>query len=42
MIGRRIPANDIWIAALAREHGLAILSRDAHFDLVQSVVRIGW
>ena len=27
-----IPTNDIWIAALALQHNLALLSRDAHFD----------
>src|SRR5580765_5018908 len=27
-----IPANDAWIAALARQHGLPILSNDTHFD----------
>src|SRR6266403_210616 len=26
--GRPIPANDAWIAALAMEHGLPVLSRD--------------
>lgn len=40
--GRPIPENDVWIAALAREHGLALLSRDAHFDWVSGLVRIGW
>jgi predicted nucleic acid-binding protein len=31
-IGRLIPANDAWIAALAIQHGLPILTRDEHFD----------
>ena len=31
-LGRPIPANDTWIAALAMQHGLPILSRDEHFD----------
>ena len=30
--GRPIPSNDTWIAALAREHHLPILTHDAHFD----------
>lgn len=30
--GTPIPTNDIWIAALALQHNLALLSRDAHFD----------
>jgi predicted nucleic acid-binding protein len=40
--GRPIPTNDIWIAALCRQHSLPLLSRDRHFDLVPGVKRIGW
>lgn len=40
--GTPIPANDVWIAALARQHDEAVLSLDAHFDRVQDLVRIGW
>ncbi len=40
--GHPIPENDIWIAALARQHRLPIVSRDAHFDAVSGVRRIGW
>ena len=40
--GLPIPANDAWIAALAREHRLPIVSRDAHFDNVKYIERIGW
>jgi tRNA(fMet)-specific endonuclease VapC len=40
--GRPIPANDAWIAALAMEHGLPVLSRDTHFDVVPGLQRIGW
>jgi predicted nucleic acid-binding protein len=40
--GTPIPANDAWIAALAREHRLSIVSRDAHFDNVKNITRIGW
>jgi tRNA(fMet)-specific endonuclease VapC len=32
--GRRIPSNDIWIAALAIQHDLILDSRDHHFQLV--------
>ncbi len=42
LAGRPIPPNDIWIAALARQHAMPIVSRDAHFDHVPSVTRIGW
>lgn len=40
--GRPIPANDAWIAALAIEHGLPILSRDQHFDVVPNLSRKSW
>lgn len=29
--GRPIPDNDIWIAAIAMQRGLTLVSRDAHF-----------
>ncbi|HEX6037597.1 type II toxin-antitoxin system VapC family toxin [Longimicrobium sp.] len=32
--GRPIPENDIWIAALARQHDAPVASRDAHYDAV--------
>ncbi len=40
--GTPIPTNDIWIAALCRQHGMPLLSRDQHFDLVEGLRRIGW
>jgi len=40
--GTPIPANDTWIAALALQHRLPVLSRDAHFDAVPRVSRQGW
>jgi predicted nucleic acid-binding protein len=40
--GTPIPANDAWIAALAREHHLPIVSRDVHFDTVSDIERLGW
>ncbi len=40
--GTPIPANDVWIAALARQHGFAVLSNDGHFDAVDGVRRIGF
>ena len=40
--GRPIPANDAWIAALALQHRLPILSRDQHFDAVSSIERRDW
>lgn len=29
--GKRIPTNDIWIAASAMQYGLAVVTTDAHF-----------
>jgi predicted nucleic acid-binding protein len=40
--GRPIPANDAWIAALALQHRLPVLSRDRHFDVVPHLERKGW
>jgi predicted nucleic acid-binding protein len=40
--GRPIPANDAWIAALALQHQLPVLSRDRHFDVVPELKRTGW
>jgi predicted nucleic acid-binding protein len=40
--GRPIPANDVWISALARQHGLQVLSLDSHFDQVPRVTRRTW
>ncbi len=40
--GQPIPSNDLWTAALARQHRLTLMSRDLHFDHVQGLKRIGW
>lgn len=40
--GRPIPANDAWIAALALQHRLPVLSRDQHFDVVAGLRRQNW
>lgn len=40
--GTPIPENDVWIAALAKQHMLSIVSRDRHFDLVESIQCIHW
>ncbi len=41
-IGRPIPGNDAWIAALARQHSMPVLSRDEHFDAVPNLKRVAW
>jgi tRNA(fMet)-specific endonuclease VapC len=40
--GTPIPSNDVWIAALCRQHTFSLLSRDRHFDLVRGIERIDW
>jgi tRNA(fMet)-specific endonuclease VapC len=40
--GKPIPTNDLWIAALCRQHTLALLSKDRHFDVVPGLRRIDW
>jgi len=40
--GKPIPANDLWIAAICRQHDLPLLSRDRHFDLVPNLERLTW
>ena len=40
--GTPIPSNDVWIAALCRQHRLPLLSRDLHFDAVPGVRRLAW
>jgi predicted nucleic acid-binding protein len=40
--GKPIPANDVWIAALSRQHALPVMSRDLHFDFVAGLRRRTW
>jgi tRNA(fMet)-specific endonuclease VapC len=40
--GTPIPSNDVWIAALAVQHGLPIVTRDQHFDLMPGIRRLAW
>ena len=36
--GRPIPTNDIWIAANAMKHGLALYSFDNHFEHIEGLL----
>jgi len=36
--GTPIPANDVWIAATAAQHGLRLLTLDAHFLRIPQVI----
>ncbi len=40
--GRPIPDNDIWIAAVAMQHQLTLVSRDAHFQEVDGLLIEIW
>jgi len=38
--GKPIPTNDIWIAAVALQHGLKLYSKDQHFKFVPGLVLV--
>ena len=38
--GTPIPTNDLWIAALALQHDLALCARDRHFDMLPQLARV--
>lgn len=40
--GRPIPDNDLWIASSARQHDLALASRDSHFSVVLQLQIEDW
>jgi tRNA(fMet)-specific endonuclease VapC len=40
--GRPIPENDIWIAAVAQQHALTLVSRDSHFEEVDNLSLEVW
>ena len=40
-IGKPIPDNDLWIAALAGQHNLPVLTIDAHLTHVSEIKTIG-
>jgi tRNA(fMet)-specific endonuclease VapC len=40
--GRPIPENDVWIAALARQHDLILATRDGHFAEVDGLTLDRW
>lgn len=40
--GKPIPENDIWIAAIARQHQLALVTRDDHFGEVDDLEQEIW
>jgi tRNA(fMet)-specific endonuclease VapC len=40
--GRLIPDNDIWIAAMARQFDLPLVTGDAHFAAVPRLTTLAW
>jgi tRNA(fMet)-specific endonuclease VapC len=40
--GRPIPENDIWVAAVALQYDLTLVSRDEHFGLVPGLRAEAW
>ena len=38
--GTPIPQHDLWIAALAIQHGLVLYSRDQHFDALTQMAKL--
>jgi tRNA(fMet)-specific endonuclease VapC len=40
--GCPIPDNDLWIAAVARQHDLPLATRDAHFAAVPLLRTLAW
>ena len=40
--GTLIPENDIWIGAIAKQYGLALAARDAHFEAIPGITLLEW
>jgi len=40
--GKPIPSNDIWIAALAIQYNIPLVSRDKHFDFEEDLELLKW
>lgn len=40
--GRMIPTNDIWIAALALQYKLPLVTRDKHFNNINDLEVLKW
>jgi len=41
-MGRPTPDNDIWIAAIAMQHSLTLVSRDEHFANIDQLNLVRW
>lgn len=40
--GKPIPENDIWIATIAQQHQLTLITRDKHFDEIDDLEIENW
>ena len=40
--GRPLPENDVWVAAIALQHGLILVTPDAHFDEIADLAVVAW
>ncbi|MCB0844884.1 MAG: type II toxin-antitoxin system VapC family toxin [Bacteroidetes bacterium] len=40
--GTPIPDNDVWIAAIAQENNLTLVSRDQHFQHIENFPLVKW
>ena len=40
--GRPLPENDLWVAAIALQHGLTLVTRDAHFNEIADLTVVAW
>lgn len=40
--GQLIPENDIWIAAIAQQYALTLITKDEHFEMVESLEVESW
>lgn len=38
--GTPIPTNDIWIAAVAFQHGYILFTKDRHFNLIPGLIKL--
>jgi len=40
--GHPIPENDIWVAAITKQYGLTLITRDEHFKGVEGIAIETW
>jgi tRNA(fMet)-specific endonuclease VapC len=41
-LGKPIPDNDLWIAAMARQYDLPLATRDTYFNHVPRLMTLAW